>query len=627
MGYDCTLHVVDPTSIDRFVAWFLGEPADATAFERAFDVAGLREELVAKIASDPRIGGRALLHALMMYCSTEAPHVDARGFCVALWRQLELGFADDVPEELQPRTALEAPLQRLVDAHPALRGYLHTGMTGNYDIGHYVPPPLVPKLRAYVESVLDRLCSDDVAVVEALAGVLRVAEDRGLAYWEATDMPVANGNRAWLEDAARARSRSRRALKPATLRTLDVVGVRTVLHLEASGTVVASSMYAKTVSLVDARTAAVRTLPQLWFSSVACAADGRVFATAFRHGKRGYGCYELDLAGAALREVAVPGISNIEAIVRVGDRVLVLPTRPDMYKNGAKPAWLDGEAFDITEKPEELFAADFGDGTAFANDQTHGYRITGTTVARLASRPHRVNSYPRGPATLVTDDGRLLMVAHAPVVIDDEGVIHEEAQPPARLVTIARTGEIEDVLPEIHAPLCGVPGLDGAFVVWQSDPFEKDVLKVWWPRTREVTSVPPAFLGLERETVSDALAVTSTRELWLQIDRRVIAVPWAELAELLRIPADAFAAEHRIGAAAAARAAHEREWAAIRARPAHAFDDPAVVLLPHRIIEHPTLGRGVITTNAIGAPTYSARFEDGSVHTFANPRWTGDEET
>lgn len=150
---------------------------------------------------------------------------------------------------------------------------------------------------------------------------------------------------------------------------------------------------------------------------------------------------------------------------------------------------------------------------------------------------------------------------------------------------------------------------------------------MWWTRTREVTSVPPAFLGLERETVSDALAVASTRELWLQIDRRVIAVPWAELAELPRIPADAFAAQHRIGAAAAARAAHEREWAAIRARPAHAFDDPAVVLLPHRIIEHPTLGRGVITTNAIGAPTYSARFEDGSVHTFANPRWTGDEET
>jgi hypothetical protein len=117
----------------------------------------------------------------------------------------------------------------------------------------------------------------------------------------------ANGNRAWLEDAARARSRSRSALKPATLRTLDVVGVRTVLHLEASGTVVASSMYAKTVSLVDARTAAVRTLPQLWFSSVACAADGRVFAAAFRHDKRGYGCYveRLSVEPRGLRAVLV----------------------------------------------------------------------------------------------------------------------------------------------------------------------------------------------------------------------------------------------------------------------------------------------------------------------------------
>jgi hypothetical protein len=294
-----------------------------------------------------------------------------RGFCVALWPRLELGFADDVPEELQPRTALEAPLRRLVGAHPALRGYLNTGMTGNYDIGHYVPPPLVPKLRAYVESVLDRVRSDDVAVVEVLAGVLRVAESRGLAYWEATDMPVANGNGAWLEDAARAveveeRAQAGNAAHARCRRRANGAPPRGKRDRRGVVDVCQDGVADRCPHDRGAHAA-----PAL-VSSVACAADGRVFAAAFRHDKRGYGCYELDLEGAALREVAVPGVSDIEAIVRVGDRVLVLPTRPDMYKRGAKPAWLDGEVFDITEKPEELFAADFGDGTAFANDQTHG---------------------------------------------------------------------------------------------------------------------------------------------------------------------------------------------------------------------------------------------------------------
>src|SRR6185436_16298116 len=36
VGYDCTLHLVDPASFDRFVAWFLDD-AEAPAFAAAFD--------------------------------------------------------------------------------------------------------------------------------------------------------------------------------------------------------------------------------------------------------------------------------------------------------------------------------------------------------------------------------------------------------------------------------------------------------------------------------------------------------------------------------------------------------------------------------------------------------------
>src|SRR5678815_396549 len=107
MGYDCTLHVVDPKSIAQFVEWFLVR-APAPEFERAFDTNGMREEIAAKIEHEPRAGARAVLQALLMFCSAEAPHLDSRNFCLGLWDKLDLGIADELPGEALSCDALRA---------------------------------------------------------------------------------------------------------------------------------------------------------------------------------------------------------------------------------------------------------------------------------------------------------------------------------------------------------------------------------------------------------------------------------------------------------------------------------------------------------------------------------------
>lgn len=147
MGYDCTLHVIDPASFARFEAWLLDGVA-APKFAKAFEnTHAIRAEVVAKLAATPRDAAKAVLEACLLFSSTEAPHLDSRGFCLGLWHKLELGPADDLPSGTQSSRALAQMLPRVASQHPDAR--LLTGIDGNYAVGHFIPAEQVAAARAH----------------------------------------------------------------------------------------------------------------------------------------------------------------------------------------------------------------------------------------------------------------------------------------------------------------------------------------------------------------------------------------------------------------------------------------------------------------------------------------------
>lgn len=102
--------------------------------------------------------------------------------------------ADDVFEEA---------LAEITERYPSLRGNLTipTMVYGHDGVGEYYPPDLVPELREQVEQAVDSAEPDDREDFERLLRVLRAAEARGLAYWEVTNLQVANANEDWLSES------------------------------------------------------------------------------------------------------------------------------------------------------------------------------------------------------------------------------------------------------------------------------------------------------------------------------------------------------------------------------------------------------------------------------------------
>jgi hypothetical protein len=627
MGYDCTLHLVDPASFGRFADWFLGRPCDATKFERAFDAQMLRASIIGKLAAGPEHGGRAVVHGALMFCSAEAPHIPMRGLCFGLWHKLELGIADELPSGLMNSDAAEVMLAPIVEAYPALRHHLYTGIDQNYAVGHYVPPDGVTALRAHVERTIEHARTHDQDYLEKISSLLLAAESRGLGYWEATDLEVANGNPAWLRPkrgAAAAKRTSKPKKKPAwpAPRTieLDPANSTSTLSHERGGIVLAAAFSKRTTSFIDANVdpPVVRTLPVL-IEYVAPLPDGRLVGFASRDRTPGSSLVEIDPRAPSVTPVTPAIAWQSGHVVAIGERVLAVPGSQELDANRTAAVWLDDRSqvrIDEPSSTDDLHAFDFA-GTALLF-RRQGYLVTGTHVEVLPTPRLRFYLLGDAPQGIVTDDGKLLVAAADP---PSPGIRYVEDQPKPRLVTISRSGEVAEVLPELRAAYPALPGPDGAVIVRQNDPLEKDLLKVYWHRTREVASIPHAVAGVKKGACRGALYCPSFDELWISFDSRLVRIAWSVIAALPRMSATDFAAAHHATIAENARAAHERKWAAIRAKKAYAYDDPEGFFYDDEVIEHPQLGRGLI----VGYTTteYVAELADGSRHTFPRPARPG----
>lgn len=625
MGYDCTLHVIDPASVARFVELLLDpkSKAKAPAFFKAYDAPALFDEVRRRIAEEPRAGGRALLVALLQFCATETPHVPSRGFCVGLWDRLELGMGDDVPAETVDSCAVEALLAPVVAKYPALKGMLYTGIEGNYCVGHYVAPERVGSLRAHVEGVLDGLPDSMQRGPEALLRVLRVAEERGLAYWEATDIAVVSSQAAWLKP--------KRVAKPKPPEGVKVVAIpKGDLHrlvYEADGVGVLSSIGARETVVLDARgdEPKLTRIAGVSLDSVARTSEGRLLGTGMRLGPSGgkHEFFEIDLAAGTIRTIAnPPGWDGAPSLVRrLGERVLAVARG-----SKATPLWLDTmESVAIPEGPYNgswghCDAFLLGEGTVLYVAGNTPFFVRGGEVTPAASLG-TVVTYALGdvPQGVITDEGALLFAAGEDRTRIENGMrvkYSGEESATLQLCTVDTKGVRTKVFPALERAYPARPAPGGAVVVMQSDSPEKDLAKVYWHRAREVASIPRTWAG-EKGHCFEAVYSAALDELWVTYGHSVVRIPWRDVEKLPRQTVEEYTRGRRDAELEAKRKAHEKTWKAVReAKSAYKWDDAEMYLFPETIIEHPEFGRGLVRDYFRKEPRYEAVFEDGTVRTF-----------
>jgi hypothetical protein len=195
MGYDCTLHVVDEGMIrERLVPRLLGRAGERSPFDDAPDAAELWAKVRAALRQldrgeePPETVANLICQLAIVYCAAELPYHYERGFCLSLWPDQPREIAARVPREFlgDPETLFA----EVVAEHPALRGRFPAEIESNYCPGCFVPEERVPGLLAWVERRVRGYPKPERRRFRGLILVLKQAAERGLAYWEGTELPV-----------------------------------------------------------------------------------------------------------------------------------------------------------------------------------------------------------------------------------------------------------------------------------------------------------------------------------------------------------------------------------------------------------------------------------------------------
>ena len=185
MGFDCTLHAVSEAALGEFAKRLTGTSKRAAPFDRAVKKGKTLFEKVRKSKD-----GHAVTELALLFASAEGAHVVTRGVALSLWNAKLLG-----PRPLKLFGSVgRGPLASVVDAF----SYLPTAFESNYCTGVFVPSAKVPALARELEKRFARRSKGDTAEWVPLLRVLHVAEKRGLAYWEGTDLEVVDAHPEWI---------------------------------------------------------------------------------------------------------------------------------------------------------------------------------------------------------------------------------------------------------------------------------------------------------------------------------------------------------------------------------------------------------------------------------------------
>src|SRR4029079_2763481 len=109
------------------------------------------------------------------------------------------------------------------------------------------------------------------------------------------------------------------------------------------------------------------------------------------------------------------------------------------------------------------------------------------------------------------DDGSVVVALHDVIRRGNVRESYRESET-YRLFAIAVDGTCIDLLPELVRANSAWPGRDDAVIVKQQEPLEGDLLKIYWHRRGEVTSIPLAWAG---SRCREALYAAASDELWV----------------------------------------------------------------------------------------------------------------
>ncbi len=595
MGYDCTLHLIDEKSLGRFIKRFLKRSKAKSAFDRSFKNGDeLFSRVRERISTSPGEAGQALMQLCLMWCSADAPHLMSRNFALSLWDEAQTGF--DLPFDLVEQS-LGGLLKPIVDEHPGLRLYL--GFEGNYSVGYYVTPANVPKLREFVLKAFDHVSPDFHDPVADLLRVLEVAQNKGLAYWEATDLDVANGKPSWLKQKARAPSLERTPLGTFGGSSRDWVAARDDL-------LVVSFSRPDVTWIVDtaATPVAIERLPG-FFTSQGFIRDDVLWCVGRCDEDDSYEPFSLPLR--PLGEPHKQLIGHAEYVVSIDNEVLVTYNRREpscwLRRGKAEPAGFPERI--KTKWDQAVETVPFGDGSTFVAVDLRCYRYVAGRIEALPLerfRPGRgeQQSYAESPGVVVTLDDR-------------------------RLVRITAAGERTGLAPTITniMQLVRIPGR--ALVLLQGENLEKDFLKILWSNGA-VTRLKHKDFGL------DAKLHVGTQIAWSEsLDALVIydgwnlfSVPFKSIAAFKRLTAEAWQDAHEQVLEKERKRTHRLWEKKVRKYPPiqlpvseDGYDDPVFIgrtsysFTKHDVVEHPVFGLGfVLRSDGLSGPLH-VQFEDG----------------
>lgn len=454
MGYDTTLHLVDTRAFSLFEGMFAKpHPEDEELFEiiRRLD------------AKDPE-AGQLLTERLLVQVSALAPYVVDRNVALSLWDEEELGVA-------LPAKFLSA---RLIDALPAIRARypwltLPNEFSGNYCTGVYVPAALVPELASFIETTVSALPAKTAWWFRKLRRVIAVAAERGLGYWEATEVAVIDPSDADWGGAESLAANLSDGIEcaPRFLDTLYRPFERVADRVLAPD--------AGEVLSIDLSTFPPR-VEALLHAPAACTTPwGTHLSLARSSADQPWSIVELFDKGGNVQILEAP--FEVLALSRAGRDVIAipaydLPERPVLISKGLFGKKRKLTRLDVPPRANDEHAVIPVDDRSYLlvwNGDL--YRGRGPELQRIAEHVDRGVDDRPGAVTLA--DGSV-------VIALDRG-----------LARIARDNTIERIA-GFDDPTYVSPGPDGTVIVQLGI----DVA-VWWPATREITRVPASRWGLE----------------------------------------------------------------------------------------------------------------------------------
>lgn len=189
MGYDCTLHVVDPLRIkEDFCRRVLeGDPAPGLSKENWATLSSMLED-----RTDAVEAARTLALGALAFAAAELPYHYERGFCLSLWQDHmeEERLQATVPQMHQGTTAdLDELFAPLIDRRSDLGGRFPVELGSNYSTGIYIPRANVTAVLKWARGKVRAYRKPEQRLFRGLLLVLEEAERRGLAYWEGSEVP------------------------------------------------------------------------------------------------------------------------------------------------------------------------------------------------------------------------------------------------------------------------------------------------------------------------------------------------------------------------------------------------------------------------------------------------------